>query len=90
MSSATLCYVIHCHLQDEMMMQGVDQWISFRVDKNYSADVSTVITRDSDDGYRRNYDYYTFNIQPHQEALFYHLVERDVFYKVNSKMSHVT
>jgi hypothetical protein len=39
---------------------------------------------------KRNYDYYKFNIQPHQEALFYYLVERDGFYKVNSKMSHLT
>jgi hypothetical protein len=65
MFSATLCNVSHCHLQDEMMMKGFNQWISFRVDKNYAADcqqfssgqhgcravdVSTVITRDSDDG----------------------------------------
>jgi hypothetical protein len=84
-----------------MVLSDFDSWNAFKVDKSYARncqqfstqwgcsaeDDVTDVTRIGDSN---SYNGYRFRFQPNAESLFYYLVERDGFDRVDWKQSHFT
>jgi hypothetical protein len=106
LTSSVMAYMSsNMHIQDKMRFAGFSNWTAFKVEKKYAEQwayfssqsgcssvlISTVVTRVDDRDYTKTFSSENqFTVERHQQSLFYELIERDGFERVNSDTSFNT